>query len=345
MAESNYKAFSVTEWLVLAVVLFATISFQPEQDDLDEIEYRSTTITGVVELSTRSAMDALGLDDFKIGPLATVDLVSNPVVSKDCLDCQFPVSGINIQGSVVITELIDQDDRRGRVEAELNLTYLREINSQDLVFREWLIFDWDAGELSTHLEIHIIHDPPRWSPDTENHAAYIDLENGLKTRSGPEILIQTLSENKSSISGCLPDSFLCRASNPDVNMMSTSSNIEQQISINQPQTWNKFNISQTGETPNETLSIRDLFQLENEITQTESWCPSTDQPIVNSKSWEVSYSKTTISPLSSWLYALSIPTNSFTPSGEIWTEIEFDNFSCATLTDTNGNLNIGILFS
>ena len=110
MAESNYKAFSVTEWLVLVIVLFATFSFQPEQDDPDEIEYRSTTITGVVELSTRSAMDALGLDDFKIGPLATVDLVSNPVVSKDCLDCQFPVSGINIQGSVVITELIDQDD-------------------------------------------------------------------------------------------------------------------------------------------------------------------------------------------------------------------------------------------
>ena len=127
MAESNYKAFSVTEWLVLVIVLFATFSFQPEQDDPDEIEYRSTTITGVVELSTRSAMDALGLDDFKIGPLATVNLVSNPVVSKDCLDCQFPVSGINIQGSVVITELIDQDDRRGRVEAELNLTYLREI--------------------------------------------------------------------------------------------------------------------------------------------------------------------------------------------------------------------------
>ena len=39
MAESNYKAFSVTEWLVLVIVLFATFSFQPEQDDPDEIEY------------------------------------------------------------------------------------------------------------------------------------------------------------------------------------------------------------------------------------------------------------------------------------------------------------------
>ncbi len=345
MAESSNKAFSIAEWLVLAIVLFATISFQPEQNEIEEVEYQSSKITGTVELSTRSSMNALGLDEFKIGPLATLDLVSTPVISKDCSDCQFPVSGVNIQGSVIITELIDQDDRRGRVEAELNLTYLREINSDNLIHREWLIFDWDAGELSTHLEIHIIHDPPRWSPDTDNHAAYIDIENGIKTRSGPEILIQTLSQNKSSITGCLPDSFLCRASSPDVNMISSSTIIEQQMSVSQPQTWTRYNISKIGDTPEDALSIRELFQLDYEIPQTQSWCPSIDQPIKNSKSWKVSYSKTTISPLSSWLYALSIPTNSFTPSGEIWTEAEFDDFSCASLTDVNGNLNIGILFS
>ena len=345
MAESNGKVFSIVEWLVLAIVLFATISFQPEQNHSEDVEYQSSKITGTVELSTRSAMNALGLDNFKIGPLATVDLVSNPVISKDCLDCQFPVSGINVYGSVVITELIDQDDRQGRVEADLNLTYLREISSQDLIFREWLIFDWDAGELSSQLEIQIIHDPPRWSPDSDDHAAYIDTGNGLKTRSGPEILIQTLTENKSSISGCLPDSFLCRISTSDVNLISTSTTIEQPLSINHPQRWTEYNISQTGATPNEILSIRDLFELEQEITQTQSWCPFINQPVENSKSWKVSYSKTTISPLSSWLYALSIPTNSFTPSGEIWTEAEFVDFSCSTLTDTDGNMNIGIFFT
>lgn len=345
MAESNSKAFSIVEWLVLAIVLFATISFQPEQNDSKDAEYQSSKITGTVELSTRSAMNALGLDDFKIGPLATVDLVSKPVVSTDCLDCQFPVSGINVYGSVVITELIDQDDRQGRVEADLNLTYLREISPQDLIFREWLIFDWDAGELSSQLEIHIIHDPPRWSPNSDDHAAYIDTDNGLKTRSGPEILIQTLTENKSSISGCLPDSFLCRVSTSDVNLILSSTTIEQPFSINHPQRWSEYNISQTGATPNEILSIRDLFELEQEITQTQSWCPFINQPVENSKSWKVSYSKTTISPLSSWLYALSIPTNSFTPSGEIWTEAEFVDFSCSTLTDTDGNMNIGIFFT
>ena len=344
MAEGNSKAFFIAEWLVLAIVLFATISFQPDQDDIEEVEYQSSKITGTVELSTRSAMNSLGLDDFKIGPLATVDLVSNPVISKDCLDCQFPVSGINVHGSVIITELIDQDDRLGRVEANLNLTYLREINSQDLIFREWLIFDWDAGELSSHLEIQIIHDPPRWSPDSDSHAAYISTDNGLKTRSGPEILIQTLTENKTSINGCLPDSFLCRASTSDVNLISSSTIIEQPLSVTHPQTWSEYNISQTGSTPNETLSIRDLFELEQEIPRAKSWCTSINEPAENSKSWKVSYSKTTISPLSSWLYALSIPTNSFTPSDEIWTGTEFTDFSCSTLTNTDGNMNIGIYF-
>lgn len=345
MAGSDSKAFSIIEWLVLAIVLFATISFQPEQNESEEFGYQSSKITGTVELSTRSAMNALGLEDFKIGPLATVDLVSNPVVSKDCLDCQFPVSGINVYGSVVITELIDQDDRQGRVEAGLNLTYLREISPQDLIFREWLIFDWDAGDLSSQLEIQIIHDPPRWSPDSDNHAAYIDTDNGLKTRSGPEILIQTLTENKTSISGCLPDSFLCRISTSDVNLISSTTSIEQPLSITHPQIWTEYNISQTGTTPNEVLSIRELFELEQEIIQTQSWCPFINQPVENSKSWKVSYSKTTISPLSSWLYALSIPTNSFTPSGDIWTEAEFIDFSCSTLTDTDGNMNIGIFYT
>ena len=38
MAESSNKAFSIAEWLVLAIVLFATISFQPEQNEIEEVE-------------------------------------------------------------------------------------------------------------------------------------------------------------------------------------------------------------------------------------------------------------------------------------------------------------------
>ena len=138
MAGNKIKTFSIVEWSVLAIVIFATLSLQPTPKEAVEEELESTKITGTVELSTRSAMNSLGLDDFKLGPLATVDLVSNPVISSNCPDCQFPVSGINVYGEVIITQLIDQDNRQGRVEAILNLTYLREINSQDLIFREWL---------------------------------------------------------------------------------------------------------------------------------------------------------------------------------------------------------------
>ena len=342
MAGNKTKTFSIVEWSVLAIVIFATLSLQPTPEEAVEVELESTKITGTVELSTRSAMNSLGLDDFKLGPLATVDLVSNPVISNNCPDCQFPVSGINVYGEVIITQLIDQDNRQGRVEAILNLTYLREISSEDLIFREWLIFDWDAGDLSSDLEIQIVHDPPRWSPKSDNHAAFIETENGITTRSGPEIIVQFLTENKTTINGCLPDSFLCRGTSPDVNLITTSSPLKHPIQINHPQIWTKYNISQTGGTPQEILSIRDLFELEQELEQTESWCPIANQSLQNSKSWEVSYSQSTISPLSSWLYALSIPTNSFTPTGDVWTEAEYSGFTCSTLTDNDGNLNLGI---
>ena len=342
MAGNKIKTFSIVEWSVLAIVIFATLSLQPTPEEATEVELESTKITGTVELSTRSAMNSLGLDDFKLGPLATVDLISNPVISQNCLDCQFPVTGINVYGQVIITELIDQDNRQGRVEAILNLTYLREIDSQDLIYREWLIFDWNAGDLSSNLEIQIVHNPPRWSPTANNHASFIEIENGITTRSGPEIIVQFLIENKTSISGCLPDSFLCRGTSPDANLITTSTPLEQSLEISHPQTWTKYDISQTGETPQEKLSIRDLFELEQELDQTASWCPIIDQPIQNSKSWEVSYSQSTISPLSSWLYALSIPTNSFSPTGEVWSEAEYADFTCSTLTDNDGNLNLGV---
>ena len=93
---------------------------------------------------------------------------------------------------MIITELIDQNDRQGRVEAELNLTYLRESNTDNLIYREWIIFDWDAGDLSSKWEIYIVHDPPRWSPKSANYASFFETDNGLMTRSGPEIIIQIL---------------------------------------------------------------------------------------------------------------------------------------------------------
>lgn len=342
MAGNKIKTFSIVEWFVLAIVILATLSLQPTPEEPAEVELESTKITGTLELSTRSAMNSLGLDDFKLGPLATFDLISNPVISKNCLDCQFPVTGINVYGQVIITELIDQDNRQGRVEAILNLSYLREIDSQDLIYREWLIFDWNAGDLSSNLEIQIVHNPPRWSPETNNHASFIKTENGIITRSGPEIIVQFLTENQTSISGCLPDSFLCRGTSPDANLITSSVPLEQSLEINHPQTWTKYNLSQTGETPKEKLSIRDLFELEQELDQTISWCPITDQTVENSKSWGVSYSQSTISPLSSWLYALSIPTNSFSPAGEVWSEAEYPDFTCSTLTGDNGSLNLGI---
>ena len=73
MKGNNSKEFFV-EALVVALVLFSAMSLY-FNSDIDEAEERKlVSLSGEIELSTRDSMDAFGLNDFKPGAVANLDL-------------------------------------------------------------------------------------------------------------------------------------------------------------------------------------------------------------------------------------------------------------------------------
>ena len=106
------------EWLVLGLVILATLSIgiEPETEAEDELEV--THMSGTVTLSTRASMNALGLDDYDRGAKATVNMQVQGVVSADCSNC----TGVSMQGQVNVTELQGGPGGMGRVEAQLVLS-------------------------------------------------------------------------------------------------------------------------------------------------------------------------------------------------------------------------------
>ena len=64
------------EWLILGLVVLATLSIGFEGDSEFEVDLEVTEISGSVTLSTRASMNALGLDDYDRGAKATVDMLS-----------------------------------------------------------------------------------------------------------------------------------------------------------------------------------------------------------------------------------------------------------------------------
>lgn len=68
MAEATN--LSIFEWFCVVIILFAAISLQSSTEPIEtEQPNQLESMTGVIELSTRSAMDAFGLTDFKIGAI------------------------------------------------------------------------------------------------------------------------------------------------------------------------------------------------------------------------------------------------------------------------------------
>ena len=137
------------EWLVLVLVILATISIGIEPEVAPEEDLEVTHMSGTVTLSTRASMNALGLDDYDRGAKATVDMQVQGVVSADCSNC----TGILMEGLVNVTQLQGGPGGMGRVEAQLSVLHLRESPGDGLIHREWLTIDWDAGSLSTQWDI------------------------------------------------------------------------------------------------------------------------------------------------------------------------------------------------
>ena len=180
--------FAGAEWLCVLIVIVASVSlgWTPEQEAVDEPEV--VGLEGTVTLATRDAMDALGLQDFQPGAVAAIDLTRERVAAPPCEGCEHSLTGIMVQGPVLLTGLVDETGRLGRIEANLNLTHMMERGPDGFVHREWLLLDWDAGDRSSAVEVLLVHDPPRWLPgEDRSDATLLTTEEGQISRSGPDV--------------------------------------------------------------------------------------------------------------------------------------------------------------
>ncbi|MEE3310563.1 MAG: hypothetical protein VX230_03630 [Candidatus Thermoplasmatota archaeon] len=328
------------EWLVLGLVVLATLSigFQVDAEPEDDLEV--TQISGTVTLSTRASMNALGLDDYDRGAKATVDMEVQGIVSSECANC----TGVSMQGQVNITELDGGPGGMGRVEAQLSVIHLREYASKDLISQEWLTFDWDAGSLSTQWDVMIVHDPPMWQPDDRFNAAFSEDES----RTGPWVLIEALLDGSRHVQGCLPDTFTCHSgSQADIDLTSVLEPVKSATEIVHPTPWILIdNVSSTNQTPTNTEQIRELLELEGESPELHGWCVGGDQVVTSAQAWSVnSVGSTAVAPMSIYLEALALPSTSFTPVAGTWTEVDLSDRGCASLVDEAGDLRLAISIS
>ena len=328
------------EWLVLGLVVLATLSIGFDGNPENEVDLEVTEMSGTVTLSTRAAMNALGLDDYDRGAKATVNVQVQGVVSAECSNC----TGISMEGQVNVTELQGGPGGMGRVEAQLSVLHLREYVGDGLIEREWLTFDWDAGSLSTQWDIMIVHDPPMWQPEDRFNAAFSEDES----RTGPWILIEALLDGSRHIQGCLPDTFTCNSgSQSDIDLTSVLEPVKPALEIEHPSQWIQLdNVSSTNETPTKTGEIRELLELEGETPDLHGWCLGEEQTVASARAWAVRGSgSTAVAPMSIYLEALALPSTSFTPVSGTWTEVDLQERGCATLVDETGHLRLAVSIS
>jgi len=343
------------EWSVFFLVIFSTITINLKNVDVEVEELEVTHISGTVELTTESSMDALGLNNFRVGALATIEMSVNNVVSNAsllqqmCDDCTLPPKGIQLNGTVNITNLKDRDSignsgSTGRVEGKLNLIHLSEYYKPNFISKEWISIDWEAGDTTINLEIILNHDPPKWSPENRFSASFIDITNGVESRSGPLVIIHPIVEHTMSTQGCLPDTFFCDKDSTNINLISTLQKPTPPLTITPPSQWSSIQINSTNEeNPSNIANIRDYFELTDEVIDTNIFCPTIDENIISSKSWITSKSDNiVIAPMSIWLEVFYLNTNTFSPSSTgKWTEVDFLNSGCANLENGNGDLLFG----
>ena len=340
----------VLEWFVLAIVVFAstTLSINPVAEPKTELEVDH--IYGSIILSTRSSMNALGLgEDVDTGAIATVDIMVNSVISEGCITCENTPMGIQMNGNIIIQNIQGGMGGLGRVEGTLSLTYLREYVGENFIGKEWLSVEWNASggsELDTYWEFIITHNPPKWNLDERYNAAFISVDENEESRTGPWMLAKTLLNGSLEVQGCLPDSLPCEKSvKPDINLISSKKLISSPIVIAHPDELKKVeNVNSTNETPTKMDNIRQLLGVENEVESHNIWCPENSNNIIATKSWKLSGSNNQIiAPMGLWFEILNLPSSSFNQINGTWTEIEFNDLSCATITDKYNNFNIGII--
>ena len=328
--------FRWIEALCLASVIMATtwveFSFTESEDDIDPV----TSLDGYVQLSTRSSMDSLNLKQFDVGAKASFELEMTQLEPEKCENCQNELEGKRITGTVIITELIDEQGRSGRIEADLNISHIEERDSDGFLLQEWVIFDWDAGASSFNQMIHVIHSSTPWSDEQVSSSFLIDTTTGSESRTGPNLIKEKVAENKELVRACLPDSFTCNGvSNWDIEMNVNRGNIGDSIVVESPHHFIEKSI------PN-NLELSESGFLGSWVNLSESDVPATSNclldpgNITSAGSWQIDGSGSgIISPLSSVLSSAGLPVLQIQIGLGVLTVLEGDSGTCSQYTAAN----------
>ncbi len=331
--------------LVIGIVILSAVSLAFDSDESAQKNLEISEINGVLSLPTRSSMDSLGLDDFKPGATAEVNLEVWPIESDMCTICQSNPTGIMIQGDVNVTNLNPIDSGGTiRIEGKLNVTHFQEFDVNSMILREWLMIDWDLAEFSTQWDVFIEHDPPKWAPSNRYDASYITTESGSTSRAGPVINIERLLSNVVNVQGCLPNSMNCDGENrQELNLNSTFVEPREPTLIYDLKEWNDYSQLEINESNTSNLGgLRDLFGVRDKITAHQPFCSM--EPVNENKiqSWSIHGDSTIIAPMNIWLTAIGLPSSSFATTNGVWTEIDIGDKGCGAFTDTSGELILAI---
>ena len=342
MKGNTTRGFFV-EALVVALVLFSAISLYFNGDIDEAEEQKLVSLSGNIELSTRDSMDAFGLNDFKPGAVANLDISATHIESDECLDCLGAIRGVRLTGSVIITKLIDQENRLGRVEGTLNFTHLVVHSAARYVSHEQISFDWYAGDITSSWEVHINHNPPRWLPKFDINTLFIQTSHGLESRSGPEILTKEPSYNTRVIQACLPDSFLCRSASPDAVIVATYSDNPPVIFVNETTYWNQ--ISRVNNSNNMTTStlISELFNLDKHISSEYGFAPQSESQYEIFATYDISGNTLRFTPLSALFYAIGLMPLDFNTGGESLVFLGNETVEIYNILTGGGSLKLGLI--
>ncbi len=344
METGGGQSASIAEYLVLAIVLLATISLREPTVIDDEGTFELSHISGNLILSTRASMDGLGLYEFERGAHASIEMDAHTVISEGCESCEGIPKGVRLNGSVIITELFDDAGKLGKVEATLEVIYLRESVKSGFITKEWVRIDWDAGPASAQWDIVIAHDPPRWVPEGRDNAAFISIDNGRESRNGPWLLVEEMLEHSQNVVGCIPTSFTCDSTTPhEFNFTSSFESGRTPQTIPHIATWTPIQTTADKDgIPVLMEGVRELLVTGKRVNNSAPWCPVTIDGEALA-SWELSSVEgLNIAPMSTVLGATGLPSGSFSPVNGIWTEIESNGEVCASAINDHGILIMGI---
>ena len=336
-----FGSIPVWEMLVLVIVVVATLSLGTPQPEKNEQALEVTAISGTMTLTSRTSMNAFGLQDFKIGPLATINLSVHPIQSQGCMQCESIPTGFHINGDVTISQLIDAAGRSGRVEGTLNITYLRESSSSHHTVREWFNIDWDAGPASAHWVVMLYHSPAKWSPSQDFSSTFLETPFGFESRTGPYTFFSPLTDSTREIEGCLPGGFSCsKATQRDYSMIANFTEPRTPNMITHPENWNLVNVTETSELEPESMGgVRELLSLESKVTLSQTWAPEINASLTAMGAWDINVSNTpNFSPMTSLFQALGLPSISYDVPGGTWVEAEYSQYNTGFIMDERGNL-------